>query len=125
MPVSGAICCVFDFQGPHMTILAEVTDGPLVEAVTVRAPDRVGNGDDQALQPPGLVPPRALLDRLGTRQGTLPPDSTPIDITSATPEIKVENGFSNPFVSRAAVPDSTMLRDRIDAGSSPTPSIYP
>ena len=67
---------------------------------------------------------RALLDRVATRQGTLPPDAVPVE---AEPAPAADEPAGNAFLSRKAVPDSTMLRDRLDAGFSPsiTPSINP
>jgi len=69
---------------------------------------------------------RALLDRISARQGTLPPSATPDD-PPAEPEKPAAEPGSNPFLSRKAVPDSIMLRDRLDAGFSPsiTPSLNP
>ncbi len=64
---------------------------------------------------------RALLDRLGTRQGSLGPA---LDPAEAPAEAERPD---NPFLSRRAVSDSTMLRDRLDSGLIPslTPSINP
>lgn len=50
---------------------------------------------------------RALMDRIGIRLGTLPPQAIPVDPPS-------EPG-SNPYFSREAIPDSVMLRDQADA----------
>ncbi|WP_435006405.1 hypothetical protein P12x_003974 [Tundrisphaera lichenicola] len=54
---------------------------------------------------------RALLDRIASRQGTFE-SSTPIEAAPDQP--------SQPFISRQAVPDSTMLRDQTDAGYNPS-----
>ncbi len=65
---------------------------------------------------------RAFLDRLANRQGTLEP---PASSAEAAPEPEAR---SNPFLSRKAVSDSVMLRDRLDAGGlapSMVPSINP
>ncbi len=61
---------------------------------------------------------RAFLDRLGSRQGTLGPAVEAAEAPEPAP---------NPFLSRKAVSDSTMLRDRLDSGLVPslTPSINP
>lgn len=53
---------------------------------------------------------RVLLDRIGNRQGTFEP-STPVE---APPEP------AQPILSREAVPDSTMLRNQVDAGYNPS-----
>jgi hypothetical protein len=50
---------------------------------------------------------RALMDRVGIRLGTLPPAAIPVDPPSS-PE-------PNPYLSRDAIPDSTMLREQADA----------
>jgi len=63
---------------------------------------------------------RALLDRIGARQGDLPPSAVPVD---APPEPPAPEPQGNPFFSRRAVSDDTMLRDRLDVGH--TPSIIP
>ncbi len=57
---------------------------------------------------------RALLDRIGNRQGTLPPQPTPAAEKPADPP-------SNPFLSRDAVPDEIMLRNQLNEGYSPNP----
>ncbi|HEX8202574.1 MAG TPA: DUF3568 domain-containing protein [Isosphaeraceae bacterium] len=68
---------------------------------------RVGRYGDEALS-------RALLDRVGVRLGTLPPAPVPAEVPS-TPS-------SQPFFSRAAVPDAVMLRDQAEAGYHDTPT---
>ncbi|MGP0062959.1 MAG: DUF3568 family protein [Isosphaeraceae bacterium] len=50
---------------------------------------------------------KALLERVGIRLGTLPPE--------AIPEKPPSSPASNPFFSRDAVPDSVMLREYPDA----------
>ena len=57
---------------------------------------------------------RALLDRLGSRQGNLPPQPTAVDAGE-------ESTRSQPRLSRDAVPDSVMLRDQMDSGLRPGP----
>lgn len=58
---------------------------------------------------------RALMDRVGIRLGTLPPEAVPIEIPSA-PQ-------GNPWISRDAISDEQMLRDQADAiyKDSPVP----
>jgi hypothetical protein len=58
---------------------------------------------------------RALMDRIGIRLGTLPPEAIPADPPSSP--------GANPFFSRDAIPDSEMLRDQADAiyRDSPVP----
>jgi hypothetical protein len=68
---------------------------------------RVGRFGDEALC-------RALLDRIGVRLGTLPPAPIPAEAPS-TPG-------SQPFFSRAAVPDAVMLRDQAEAGYRDSPA---
>ncbi len=62
---------------------------------------RVGTFGDESLS-------KALLDRIGMRLGTQPPEPLPVEIPS--------DGDSNPYFSREAVPDSVMLRDLADPG---------
>jgi hypothetical protein len=57
---------------------------------------------------------RAMLDRLGSRQGTMPPQPT-------ADETPTESTRPQPILSRDAVPDSVMLRDQIESGIIPTP----
>ncbi len=66
---------------------------------------RIGMFGDQALS-------RALMDRVGVRLGTLPPAPVP-----ATPPS--EPGH-NPYLSRAAIPDSEMLQEISEAPYRPT-----
>ncbi len=56
---------------------------------------------------------RALMDRIGIRLGTLPPEAVPVDPPSS-PD-------SNPFFSRDAIPDEEMLRDQADSLYKDTP----
>jgi hypothetical protein len=58
-----------------------------------------------------------LLDRIGSKQGTLPPQPTP----SATDDLEkaAEKPKSQGIFSRDAVPDSVMLRDQVENGSMP------
>jgi hypothetical protein len=58
---------------------------------------------------------RALLDRIGSKQGTLPPQPTPADIDEKAEEKPKSQGI----FSRDAVPDSVMLRDQVENGSMP------
>jgi hypothetical protein len=95
------------------TLSGRVPDGRPV-TVTVRSRGagsavgvRVGRFGDEALG-------RALLDRVGVRLGTRPP--API-----APETPSTPG-SNPFFSRAAVPDAVMLRDQAEAGYRDRPA---
>ena len=57
---------------------------------------------------------RAMLDRLGSKQGNLPPTPTPAAAAD-------EPARSQPFLSRDAVPDAVMLRDQMDSGTRPGP----
>jgi hypothetical protein len=57
---------------------------------------------------------RSFLDRLGSRQGTMPPQ--PFEADSPAEEPKPQN-----ILSRDAVPDAVMLRDQIDTGFMPSP----
>lgn len=59
---------------------------------------------------------RALLDRIGSRQGTMPPPPTPTEAATAEPS------RTQPMFSKDAVPDATMLRDQLDAGYRPSPN---
>jgi hypothetical protein len=58
---------------------------------------------------------RALLDRIGSRQGTMPPQPNAAETSS-------EPARSQPLFSKDAVPDSVMLRDQIGSGSMPSPN---
>lgn len=51
---------------------------------------------------------RALLDRIGIRLGTLPPEAIPSEVPS--------DPGANPFVDREAVSDSVMFRGMTDGG---------
>lgn len=64
---------------------------------------------------------RAMLDRLGSHQGTMPP-APDADDSTATSEL--ENGKSGPgrMLSRDAVPDAVMLRDQLNSGMMPSPN---
>jgi hypothetical protein len=57
---------------------------------------------------------RAMLDRLGSRQGNMPPQ--PFDAETPAEEPKPQK-----ILSRDAVPDAVMLRDQIDNGTRPSP----
>ena len=76
--------------------------------VSTRVKARIGWFGDEPLS-------RALMDRLAIRLGALPPSAVEVKPPAAP--------ASNPLFSRDAVPDSTMLRDQIDAGfhDSPVP----
>jgi hypothetical protein len=94
------------------TLSGRGADGRPV-AVTIRSRGngcdvgvRVGRFGDEALS-------RTLLDRVGVRLGTLPPAPIPTEVPS-TPG-------SQPFFSRAAVPDAVMLRDQAEAGYRDSP----
>ncbi|CAN5742392.1 hypothetical protein BH23PLA1_BH23PLA1_32800 [soil metagenome] len=67
---------------------------------------RIGPFGDEPLS-------RALLDRIGVRLGTLPPEALPVEPPS--------DAESNPYFSREAVPDSIMLRDFSDPGYRDSP----
>ena len=57
---------------------------------------------------------RALLDRLGSRQGLIPPRPIPAEVNEETPP-------SQGLLSRDAVPDAVMLRDQLETGVRPSP----
>jgi len=63
---------------------------------------------------------RALLDRVGVRQGTLPPGAVPDEAPAGTEAPAAAEPGANPFLSRSAVPDSVMLRNQLDAGYQPS-----
>jgi hypothetical protein len=73
---------------------------------TTRVSIRIGWFGDEPLS-------KALMDRIGIRLGTLPPSAIPIDPPSAP--------ASNPYFSRSAISDETMLRDQADAVYRDTP----
>ncbi len=62
---------------------------------------------------------RAFLDRLGSRQGTMPaqPVGTPTADDSAD-----ETRKPQPLLSRDAVPDQVMLRDQLESGPMSSPN---
>jgi len=59
---------------------------------------------------------RAMLDRLGSRQGTMPPQPLPEDAEAGESKPK-----SQGLLSRDAVPDAVMLRDQLENGMRPSP----
>jgi hypothetical protein len=63
---------------------------------------------------------RALLDRIGSRQGTMPPQPA-VNASSETDDPAAEKPRTQIF-SRDAVPDATMLRDQINSGIMPAPN---
>ncbi len=60
---------------------------------------------------------RGMLDRLGSRQGTMPPQPLPADAGTPGDEPRTQ-----PILSRDAVPDAVMLRDQIGTGIMPSPN---
>jgi hypothetical protein len=60
---------------------------------------------------------RAMLDRLGTRHGTMPPQPMAEDAASTTDAPRTQ-----PLFSRGAVPDAVMLQDQIHSGIMPQPN---
>ncbi|WZP00426.1 DUF3568 family protein [Isosphaeraceae bacterium EP7] len=78
------------------TVRVDVAGGAQSSAVTVV----IGTYGDPPLS-------RALLDRIGVRLGTKPPQPIPDQVESEP--------AGNPFVNRAAVPDAVMLRDQSQA----------
>ncbi len=63
---------------------------------------------------------RALLDRIGSKQGNLPPQ--PAAGPTGTEDDAVEKAADQArpkFLSRQAVPDSVMLRDQVENGNMP------
>jgi len=77
---------------------ATVTLNPNQAGTRVTA--RIGWFGDEPLS-------KALMDRIGIRLGTLPPAAIPVDPPSSP--------GSNPFFSRTAVSDATMLHDQMEA----------
>jgi hypothetical protein len=64
---------------------------------------------------------RALLDRIGSRQGTMP--AQPAINPSPEPDEKsAEKPRTQSIFSKDAVPDATMLRDQINSGIMPSPN---
>jgi hypothetical protein len=59
---------------------------------------------------------RALLERIGSKQGTMPPQPA---LSPADDETPVEKPKSQGIFSRDAVPDEVMLRDQVENGSMP------
>ena len=86
----------------HVVVTLEPTPG------STRVKTRIGWFGDQPLS-------RALMDRLVIRLGVQPPSTVMVEPSTAP--------ASNPHSSRDVVPDSTMLRNQIDAGfrDSPVP----
>ena len=62
---------------------------------------------------------RALLDRLGSRQGTMP--AQPVGVPT-TEEPAAEVKKAQPLLSRDAVPDQVMLRDQFESGPISSPN---
>lgn len=60
---------------------------------------------------------RAMLDRLGSRQGTMP--AQPL---SADPAAPVDPPRTQPLLSKDAIPDAVMLQDQIHSGIMPSPN---
>jgi hypothetical protein len=58
---------------------------------------------------------RAMLDRLGSRQGTMPPQPLLEDKSTEVTQPR------QPILSRDAIPDAVMLRDQMDNGTRPSP----
>jgi hypothetical protein len=59
---------------------------------------------------------RAMLDRLSTRQGTMPAQPLPEDTSAEGPPPR-----NQPLLSKDAIPDAVMLRDQMDNGTRPSP----
>jgi hypothetical protein len=93
-------------DGPSRIFEGSTADG---RGATVTL--RPGNGAARVTARIGLFgdPPfsRALMDRIGIRLGSLPPAAIPAEPPSSP--------AGNPYFSREAVPDSTMLRDQAEA----------
>jgi hypothetical protein len=62
---------------------------------------------------------RALLDRIGLKQGKLPEQPNPNAATTDTDEKAAEKPKSQGIFSRDAVPDAVMLRDQVENGNMP------
>ncbi len=60
---------------------------------------------------------RALLERIGTKQGTMPPQ--PALAPTDSEEKTAEKTKSQGIFSRTAVPDAVMLRDQVENGNMP------
>jgi hypothetical protein len=89
-------------------------DLSLVErGAATQANVRVGLFGDEALA-------KAVLDRVGVRLGSLPPEAIPAEVPASFESEEAEN----PYFSRQAVPDSVMLRgfsDGVEPGGGPLP----
>ena len=59
---------------------------------------------------------RTMLDRLGSRQGTMPPQPLAEDASAEQPPPR-----NHPILSREAIPDAVMLRDSLENGTRPSP----
>ena len=60
---------------------------------------------------------RTLLDRLGSRQGTMPPQPLP-----AGTGAEADQPRTQPLLSRDAIPDAVMLQDQLHTGIMPSPN---
>lgn len=97
---------LIEADGEQTKVRGRTNDGRRVELVLVdRGPAtetrvRVGLFGDEALA-------KAVLERVGVRLGTLPPEAIPASVPS--------DPDGNPYFSRGAVPDSIMLRGFADS----------
>jgi hypothetical protein len=60
---------------------------------------------------------RSFLDRLASRQGTMPPQPLPTG-----PGAESEPPRTQPLLSRDAIPDAVMLQDQLHTGIMPSPN---
>ena len=101
-----------DWDAEQTRVHARADDGRRVDLTLVeRGPAteahvRVGLFGDEAMS-------KAVLDRVGVRLGTLPPEAVPAEVPT-DPE-------GNPYFSREAVPDAVMLRGYADSGFGDAP----
>ena len=61
---------------------------------------------------------RAMLDRLGSRQGTMPPQPMPAGADAEGPPPRTQ-----PILSKDAIPDAVMLQDQTHNGFMPPPKL--
>lgn len=101
-----------DWDAERTVVHARTEDGHRAQVELIdrgaatEARVRIGLFGDEALS-------KAVLDRLGRRLGTLPPEATPAAAADSP---------SVPHFSRDAVPDAVMLRGFTEGSHTPTPT---